>query len=252
MWRDVFGDSERVVDSFFQKTAEAKNILAAFYGNEPVSVLYLLDSTVRVGGCDYKAYYVYAVCTVAEHRGKGLMKALLDLAYERAVGDKVSYLFLVPAEESLFELYGKYGYKTGFFYKELQLNSGDFPEGDYKPVQLNFDDFIKYRRGVECALATPCEKTFNSFYSPAGDEIKVICIKGQGYCVAEHCDGRYIVHELFGNKSAVLRGAFDALGCKTLVLKGPAASGGQPYGMYRAVNDAPDFDNGFFGIPYGG
>lgn len=252
LWCDVFGDSEKVVDSFFQKTAEAENILAAFHGNEPVSVLYLLDSTMRVGDCDYKAYYVYAVCTAAEHRGKGLMKALLDLAYEKAVRDKVSYLYLVPAENSLFELYGKYGYKTGFFYDEAQLNRAELSGGDYDAVQLTYDDFKKYRRSTECALATPCEKTFNSFYSPADDEVKVICVEGQGYCVAEFCDGRYIIHELFGNDTAVLCCVFKALDCEALVVKRPAASGGQPYGMYRAVDNAPDFDNGFFGIPYGG
>lgn len=252
MWQEIFGDSEKSVDNFFLKTAEVNNILAAFYGDEPVSALYLLDSTIRVGVCDYKAYYVYAVCTKCEHRGAGLMKKLLNMAYEKASHSGVSYLYLVPAEKSLFELYGKCGYKTGFYYKEVELKKNDFPQGDYTITQLTYDEFKKYRQGAGCTLATPCEKMFSSFYCPADDDIKVICVAGEGYGVAEKCDGGYIVHELFGDENAVAGCIFSVLGCDTITVKKPSASDGEPYGMYKAVGDAPEITNGFFGIPYGG
>lgn len=252
LWCDVFGDSQIVVDNFFRETAEESNILVAFFGNEPVSVLYLLDSTIRIENRAYKAYYVYAVCTAAEHRGKGLMRELLELAYEKAARDKVSYLYLVPADGSLFELYEKNGYKTGFFYDEVELNRADFLSGDYELVQLTYDEFIKYRRSFNGVVATPCEKMFNSFYSPVGDEVKVICVQGEGYCVAELCDGRYIVRELFGNETSVLSCAFAELNCERLFLKRPTISGGKPYAMYKAIDGAPDIKAGFFGIPYGG
>lgn len=252
MWRDIFGDEEKAVDNFFNRTAETKNIITAFYGNEPVSVLYLLDSTICVDGRDYKAYYVYAVCTRAEHRGQGLMRKLLDIAYEKAIGDGADYLYLVPAEKTLFELYGKNGYKTGFYYIKVELKKSDFPKGDYPLAQLSYDEFKKYRRGASCTLATPCEKMFDSFYCPAGDDIKVICVENEGYGVAELCDGRYIIHELFGNENSVLSCIFDVLGCDILELRKPAVSYGEPCGMYKTVGDSPDFTNGFFGIPYGG
>lgn len=252
MWQEIFGDSESSVDNFFLKTAEVNKILATFYCKEPVSVLYLLDSTIRVGGCDYKAYYVYAVCTKAEHRGEGLMKKLLDMACEKASRDGVSYLYLVPAERSLFELYGKCGYKTGFYYKEVELKKNDFPQGDYTITHLTYDEFKKYRQGEGYTLATPCEKMFNSFYCPADDDVKVICVAGEGYGVVEKCDGGYIVHELFGNENAVISCIFNLLGCDTLTVKKPSASGGAPYGMYKTVGDAPELTDGFFGIPYGG
>ena len=85
-----------------------------------------------------------------------------------------------------------------------------------------------------------------------GDDLKVISVSGEGYCVAELCDGRYIVHELFGNESAVLCCAFEALKCEALVLRRPSLTGGKPYAMYKAFGGAPEIDNGFFGIPYGG
>ncbi len=252
MWRDIFGDEESAVDNFFNKTAEAKNIITAFYHDEPVSVLYLLDSTICVGGCDYRAYYVYAVCTKAEHRGAGLMRKLLDIACEKAIGDGVDYLYLVPAEKALFALYGKNGYKTGFYYTEVEFKKSNFQKGDYPLVQLSYDDFKKYRQGANCTLATPCKKMFDSFYNPAGDDIKVVCVENEGYGVAELCDGRYIIHELFGNENAVISCIFDVLGCDTLVLKKPAILDGEPYGMYKPVGDVPGIINGFFGIPYGG
>ncbi len=252
MWCHIFGDSKKVVDNFFAKTAEMNNILAVFYGNEPVSALYLLDSKIRVGGCDYKAYYVYAVCTKDEHRSQGLMKKLLHMAYEKAAFNKVNYLYLVPAEKALFELYGKCGYKTGFYYKEVELQKSDFPQSDYPLIQLTYDEFEKYHQEVDYTLATPCEKMFNSFYCPADDEIKVICVAGEGYGVAELCDGRCIVHEVFGNENAVVGCIFNLLGCNTLTLKKPSASEGEPYGMYKTIGDAPELTDGFFGIPYGG
>jgi hypothetical protein len=93
---------------------------------------------------------------------------------------------------------------------------------------------------------------FSSFYCPADDDIKVICVAGEGYGVVEKCDGGYIVHELFGDENAVAGYIFSVLGCDKITVKKPSASDGEPYGMYKAVGDAPEITNGFFGIPYGG
>ncbi len=252
MWCDVFGDSPEAVDNFFNETAQTDNIIAAFYGNEPVSALYLLDSTICVEGKSYKAYYVYGVSTQTEHRGKGLMKQCLDKAYEKAVRDNVSYLYLVPAEESLFMLYNKAGYKTGFYNVSCELNKNDYPKGNCTQSVLTFDEYIKYRQSADFTLATLNENAFNSFYNPVGYDIKIIHVKGVGYAVAEICDGKCVVHEVFGNESVILGCVFDIVNCDTLTLKKSAKADGTPYGMYIPLGGAPDFVNGFFGIPYGG
>lgn len=252
MWCDVFGDSQEVVDNFFNETVQPDNIIAVFYGNEPVSALYLLDSTICVDGKSYQAYYVYGVSTLAEHRGKGLMKKCLDKAYEKAACDNVSYLYLVPAEESLFTLYGKAGYKIGFYNVSCELHRNDYPKGNYTQCVLTFDEYIKYRQSADFTLATINRKAFNSFYNPVGDDIKIIHVKGEGYAVAEICDDECVIHEVFGNESVILGCVFDIVSFDTLTLKKSSKADGTPYGMYIVSGDAPDFADGFFGIPYGG
>ena len=121
LWQTAFDDSKESLDYFFKKTVSPVRVLAAFKDNKPVSALYMLESEILINKKTYSAYYIYAVCTHPDFRGKGLMKRLFGELFKVAKGRNIDYLFLVPEEEYLFKLYEK----IGFTYEhEIEKNEG--------------------------------------------------------------------------------------------------------------------------------
>lgn len=253
LWADVFGDGELVINKFFENTQSAENTACVFCDDEPVSMLYAIDAVISYGGKKYNSYYVYAVCTANEHRGKGLMSLAFRYLEDLAVSRGVSYLFLVPEEPELFAMYEKLGFKTAFSYKETEYlsvcvngNSGKFDE-------LFYENYVKLREGSSVEpLATLQEKGFNSFLKPATEDVKILFDENAGYAVAECVGDTIIVHELFGDKQRVLKLIFESLSANKVVLREPATESGVPSGMLKALDGSPYFENGFFGVAYGG
>ncbi|MBI2300515.1 MAG: GNAT family N-acetyltransferase [Armatimonadetes bacterium] len=61
----------------------AENVFGFFHHGEPVSLILRLERDFLVGGQRLRMGFVGGVCTVAEHRGKGLAAAVLEASYER-------------------------------------------------------------------------------------------------------------------------------------------------------------------------
>ena len=116
LWQTSFDDSKESLDCFFRNTVSPDRVLAIFENNKPVSVLYMLESEIIIKEKAYSAYYIYAVCTHPDFRGKGLMKSLFEELFKEAKSRNIDYLFLVPEEDYLFKIYGKLGFKNGFSY----------------------------------------------------------------------------------------------------------------------------------------
>lgn len=251
LWVETFGDSDNVINNFFEKTAKTQNIFCVFHEEKPVSVLYAIDSVIALDGKEYKAYYVYAVCTKKEYRGMGLMKGLFRELEKVAQNRGVSYLFLVPAEESLFGMYEKIGFKVGFTYKEQLLNSFSC-EITEEVKALSFNEYKAYRNSdISLPSAILNEEGFESFYKPV-ESVCCFSVDDTGYAVFENDDDCVVVYELFGDKNILLSQIFKITNAKNLMLRGPCTHGGKPFGMVKSIDGSPCFENGFFGVPYGG
>lgn len=254
LWADVFGDSDYVINKFFENTQSAENTVCVFCDDEPVSVLYAVEAVINYEGEKYNSYYVYAVCTAVEHRGKGLMSLAFSFLEDLAVSRGVSYLFLVPEQPVLFAMYEKLGFKIAFSYKETEYLSFSENNNSERNDELFYEDYEKFREesGVE-PLATLAEKGFDSFLKlPFGSEVTSFCIWDVGYAVTERVGDAVVVHELFGDKRRILKLIFDSLYVNKVFLREPATECGVPCGMLKVLDGSPYFENGFLGIPYGG
>lgn len=121
LWLEAFGGEADYVD-FFLDTHEACVCLTEQENGKLCSALYLLDGKL----CGKPAYYLYAAATFKEYRGKGCMSRLLGKAEEYALKKGRAYIVLVPAEESLFDFYSRFGYKTCFYAKKQNMNEDFF------------------------------------------------------------------------------------------------------------------------------
>ncbi len=253
LWADVFGDDEKVIDSFFENTFSVSKTVCAFYDNEPISVLYAIESAIFYQEKEYSAYYIYAVCTHPDYRGKGLMKHTFAFLEEIAKGRFISYFYLVPAEKSLFNLYGSLGFETAFSYTEAEVKA---------PEQVTESDFtLGVDYGLYKGLRLEEQKNpivvlgelgFDSFVpgQPLGG-VFTISVGDKGYAVLEQQTDRLVAQELFGDEAAVLNGVFAYTKAEKIILRRPAEKGGIPLGMLKSIDGSPILENGFIGS-YGG
>lgn len=253
LWQTSFDDSKESLDCFFRNTVSPDRVLAIFENNKPVSALYMLESEIIKDNKTYSAYYIYAVCTHPDFRGKGLMKSLFEELFKEAKSRNIDYLFLVPEEDYLFKIYGKLGFKNGFSYSEKMVFKKDFINDRKNKIQkLIYKDYRKilFENSLSVPVAVLKETTFNSFFSSVSGEVKTVFVENEGYALYEETEEKLTVFELFGNENLLLNEVFNNTQKEEILYRKVANENSIPYGMFYKLNDVPEIQNGFFGIPY--
>lgn len=116
LWQEAFGDSEEYID-FFHSAHDSCFCLMLTEDDELTSALYLIDGEL----CGQQGYYLFAAATFKAFRGRGYMASLLKKAEGFAKENGKSFIALVPAEDTLFDYYSRFGYKTAFYAKKQLL-----------------------------------------------------------------------------------------------------------------------------------
>ena len=253
LWETAFDDSEENLGYFFKNTASPERVLAAFKEGKPVSALYMLESEIINKEKIYSTYYIYAVCTHPDFRGKGLMKSLFEELFKVAQSRNIDYLFLVPEEEYLFNIYEKLGFKKGFSYSEKVVSKKDFINDRIDEIQKL--TYKKYREIIKenpktVPVAVLKESTFNSFFNSASGEVKIASVENEGYALYEETEEQLVIFELFGNENLLLNAVFQNTEKEEIIYRHFSNDNPIPYGMFYKLSDVPEIKNGFFGIPY--
>lgn len=160
LWETVFGDTRTVTDLFFENAFYPDGCFFAEKDGRAVSALYLLPVTLD----DKKGFYLYAAATLPAYRGAGLMGALINEALQYA-GTQADFVYLCPAEESLYDYYRRFGFTQTLY---AVFNN----ENDASPVvgadamlekTLQLSDVPVFDKGVyRYAAAIGCEMYENA------------------------------------------------------------------------------------------
>ena len=253
LWQTAFDDSKESLDYFFENTVSPNRVLVVFEEDKPVSALYMLESEIINEEKTYSAYYIYAVITHHEYRGKGLMRSLFEELFRVAKSRDIDYLFLVPEKEYLFEMYEKLGYKNGFSYSEKTLSRKGFDHiENIKTHTLTYENYRKFikENPKEVPFVILKESTFNSFFNSVSGEVKIVSVENKGYALYEETKEKLTIFELFGNENILLNAVFESTEKEEIKYRTIANGTPIPYGMFYKINDVPEIRNGFFGIPY--
>lgn len=109
LWKTVFGDGDRFLDSFFKNLFRPEECLVARSGDTVTSMLFMLEAVLSGRTGDRSMRYIYACATHPDHRRQGLMGLLLDEAV-RLAGENGLELALVPENLRSAEYYGRFGF----------------------------------------------------------------------------------------------------------------------------------------------
>ncbi len=123
LWQMTFLEDCQVIEHFFDNIFKDTVTPVIRIDGEIASSLFLLPC--KIG--EYEGKCVYCAMTRYSHRGKGYMKELLDFSYNYCLKKGFDFLFLVPAEESLFDYYGKCGFEN-FGIARTHIFDGTEPE----------------------------------------------------------------------------------------------------------------------------
>lgn len=121
LWHDVFGDEEEYIN-FFLDNCKNKSCLGYFENEKLASMAFLIDC--HYCGCNGK--YIYAVATDEKYRNKGYASKII----EEAKRHMIDFLWLIPANEELFEYYSNRGFKTKLYSNSNFKNKMSFMEAD--------------------------------------------------------------------------------------------------------------------------
>lgn len=114
LWRLSFNDTEEFIRLYFDRVYKEENTLVIEKNGQVVSALQMLPYTMTYYGTEISVAYISGACTLPSMRGKGLMKQLLQDAFEEMKRRSVAVTALIPADPWLFDYYRKQGYTDAF------------------------------------------------------------------------------------------------------------------------------------------
>ena len=140
LWQMTFLEDSSVIENFFENIFLSVVTPVIKVDNEIVSSLFLLDCNIG----NYKGKCVYCAMTKYAYRGKGYMKKLLDFSYDYCKNNGFDFLFLVPAESSLFEYYKKCGFQEFGIHRKHIFNENT----PITKEKLEFDYTIEFSQSI--------------------------------------------------------------------------------------------------------
>ena len=136
LFTEAFGD-KAFTDLFFRTGYSPQRCLAAFDG-DLLAALHWFDCSLE----DKKAAYVYGIAAFRRCRGQGIGSALIRFAIDHLKALGYGIIALVPAEESLFPYYERFGFRPASAIRETLV-----PAGDPLPIRrLTVSDYADSRR----------------------------------------------------------------------------------------------------------
>ena len=150
LWKLCFGDEDSYIDFYFQNKYRKRETLLLLYNGKITSMLTMMPiRTILPNNRAYNSAMLYAIGTHPDFRNYGFSTELMAHSEKYLAAQGTVFSTLVPAENSLFDFYGKRGYKKSFFVKETLFPIHEIMELEilcqYK-VSISPTDPVEYIR----------------------------------------------------------------------------------------------------------
>ena len=130
LWHNIFEDDPKDIDEFFKILFMHKNTLICKANDKVVSMLYMLPYEHSI--------YLYALATLPNYRGRGIMTSLINEAFKIAKAKNAKALFLIPAT-GMEEYYKQFGFAP---YNGSKLNKNIPPATEY---EAKIKEYVQYQ-----------------------------------------------------------------------------------------------------------
>lgn len=155
LWKTCFGDEDTYINLYFDYKYKPEETAVLLWDREIVAMTTMIPAhMVMANGEVFNISMLYAIATHPGFQGKGLSTRIMDFCHTHLKSQNKDHSILVPAQESLFDFYGKRGYKDGFYIREVTLTGdtvSEFLEHQQRKAVMSpiaADDYNKRRRGM--------------------------------------------------------------------------------------------------------
>lgn len=225
--------AKEFTERFFEK-----NCTYIVENNRLISMLYMFDCKVLKEGDSIPAFYVYAVVTDPEFRGKGYMRKLMDKAKDNAKENGKCALIIKPSNEDLFNFYEKLGFKTVFYFNEYEHT-----KIEDSALEFAFVSAKDYNIKREELLKELPHTAWEEMLEFIGENGKFFT--GEDFCgLIEIEDQKAFLREFIGNKEG-LDSLLSKLSINTATVRTTAFD--KPFGMLCPLKEI-SFDKMYMGF----
>ena len=194
LFKEAFEEDDSFLNLFFDVAYSNERARILLVDGKIASMLYWFD-------CEFsgmKIAYLYAIATDKSFRGKGLCNALMKDTHEHLLKNGYACAILKPASASLFDFYGKIGYRKGT--SLCQFNVKKATQG-CEFSKIDAFEYSTLRKSYLPKKSVLQEGKSLEFLS------KLACfIKGDDFIMAYSVyDKRLIANEILGNTAMAER-----------------------------------------------
>ena len=224
LWKEVFGEYDGFWELFLDTAFQPDHCRCITENGQVTAGLYWFDCSC---GHD-KIAYIYAVVTAPVHRGKGLCRKLMADTHNLLTQQGYHSVMLVPADESLREMYRKMGYENCTGISEISCTAAD------NAVQIRnvtVEEYAILRRSLLPEKGVLQEGKNLTFLAA-----QVQLFAGEDFLLAAWLEKKTLHGtELLGNSDAA-PGILRALGCEKGTFQIPGTN--QPFSMIHKLHSA--------------
>lgn len=142
LYDETFHDPDSFRKLYFDKVfTDERNIICQI-GNHVVGALQAIPYSLRQGGSEANASYIYAVSVAADCRRQHVGSSLMRQAHHTLYYRDTVFAVLIPAEPWLFDWYAAMGYTQ-------VADAITAPEG---VTDMSFEDFNQWQQSLPCAV----------------------------------------------------------------------------------------------------
>ena len=204
LWEEAFGDTPEDTQDYFARRHQNDCMLVDVEDGEIAGMLSLLPVTLASQGREFPARYIYGVATRQSFRGQGISTRLMEYTHDfmKEQGEKAA--ILVPASPSLFDFYGKRGYKSVFFLDTAQVMAAQIPsspiDGHVAPCDAAAFTRIRDKAFSSSGLYARWDKRAVDYaitsHSSSGGVLHFEALGGEGCALWERQEDGVLVREL--------------------------------------------------------
>lgn len=121
-WKEIFDDEDAFIRLFFDHVYNPDNTLVIREKDEILAALHLVPYQVKIENRICNAAYICGVGTRKSARDQGFMNMLMDAALKIIKNRGYDLSFLIPAEDWLFDVYGKMGFTCKIGNEDREIN----------------------------------------------------------------------------------------------------------------------------------
>ena len=233
LFREAFGDTEEFLDIFFTRAYSPDRCRCVTDGETVAAALYWFD-------CQWKGKriaYFYGVATAQSHRGQGLCRLLMENTHRQLRRLGYDGCVLVPQNDGLFAMYGKFGYRLCGCVAEFSCRAEGAP---VRLKEVQPEEYAAARRRllpkggvVQEGVTLEFLSVFARLYT--GPELAL---------AAYPHEGKLVVCELLGSPESA-PGILTALGYQEGTFRTPGQQ--KPFAMYLGLVNDPAMPD-YFGL----